>query len=144
MAIITHKNKRAKMVAKQFNALYPHMLDDYLKNGGSTYSYEGKRTEGFAVGGYTKANEAFTLPDEKLALNDSYWFKHYVSRVVEEYEHLLNNEYYYIGTWHDKALDLLTIDIVRVFKDKDEALKIAKHREQSHIYDLSSSEEIKV
>ena len=142
--IQSYAKKRAKMVTKQFNALYHHMLNDYLKNDGSTYSYEGKRTEGFAVGGYTKGAIAHTVPDEELRTDDSYWFKHYVSRVVEEYEHLLNNEYYYIGTWHDKALDLLTIDIVRVFKDKDEALNIAKHRGQSHIYDLSTSELIAI
>lgn len=135
---------KQKMVTKVFNSLYPLMFKDYLNSGGSTYSHEGKRTEGFAVGGYADNNEVSYVEFGDLELNDLYWFKHYVQKVVEKYSDKLAKSRYFIGTWHDAENDMLVIDLVRVFEKEFQAVEIAQHRNQSHIFDLGSQNLIKV
>ena len=131
-----------KMVAKQFNTWYPYMFDDLIKSGGSTYSYEGRKKSGIAVGGYSKNGHHVDAKDLKKL--DRLWFIHHVRRVVEEYEHLLSQQNYYIGTYLDSDLNVLFIDIVKVFVDKDEAMLQATNNGQRCVYDLATGKYYKV
>jgi len=123
-----------KMVAKQFNTWYRYMFGDLLKTGGSTYSYEGKKDSGITVGGYGKTKYIVTASN--LGKTDLLWFTHHVRRVVEEYEHMLANQNYYIGTWLDTETNELHIDIVKVFVSMNQARVEAIINRQESIYDL--------
>ena len=127
--------KKERQVAGQFNRLYVHMFNDLLKNGGSTYSYEGKCESGIAVGGYAKNKHH--IEAKALTGKDLLWFTHVVRRVVEEYEHLLADHNYYIGTWHDKSTSTLFMDVVRVFSSEEAAFKDAKGNKQRLVYSIS-------
>lgn len=127
---------KERMVTKQFNPLYRHMFEDLLSTGGSTYSYEGKKETGFAVGGFGKNH--YHVEAKGLGQGDLLWFTNVVRKVVEEYPHLLSQNNYYIGTWLDPELNTLFIDIVRVFADKDEARNAAFLNDEKVIYDLGT------
>ena len=126
------------MVAKQFNSWYPHMFTDVLKSGGSTYSYEGRKISGYAVGGFSKVQHHVEILD--IAQGDLLFFTNMVRKVVEEYEHLLSQQNYYIGTHYLEEIGVLFIDIVKVYQDKDEAISVGNENQQVSIYSIDKDE----
>ena len=122
------------MAAKQYNPLYKHMFNDLLKDGSSTYSFEGKRDKGIAVGGYSKTKHH--IEAKNLSEKDLLWYTNIVRRVVEEYTHLLELQTYYVSTHVDTELNTLFIDIVRVFNNNESAFEAGRNNKQRLVYDI--------
>jgi len=131
---------RERMVTKQFNPLYLHMFSDLLITGGSTYSFEGKKTSGIVVGGFSKTRHS--IDAKNLTSKDLLWFTNVVRRVVEEYEHILSDHTYYVGTWLDKEAGILFIDICRVFATKEAAIIAGLGNDQKIVYNIDDGEYI--
>lgn len=112
--------------------LTKELYNEILENGGLTLDKNFNRIDkktGFmvSVAGFEKKFNNFTYEEVKA--------------VVDEYKSLLKG-CLYLGFWIDEGN--LYIDVSKWFRDKSEALKFGKQNKQIAIFDLKTSESIKV
>lgn len=112
--------------------LTKELYNEILKNGGLTLNKDFEKIDkkdGFMVSieGFERKLKHFTYEDVKA--------------VVNEYKDLLKG-CLYLGFWIDEGN--LYIDISKWFRDKSEALKFGKQNKQIAIYNIKTSESIKV
>jgi hypothetical protein len=112
----------------------PDQVEEHEKNGGSTFTPEGKNLAGedtHAVGAYPER----TLPVDKLT-----------PEVLEKFKadnaDLLGDGKHAIGTWKDPDTGKTALDIVKTIPDREEAIKAGQDANQKAIYNLKTGETI--
>jgi hypothetical protein len=109
-------------------------LAEHEKNGGSTFSADGKDLNGtdkYSVGAYPDRTEHVdNLTTEKLEE-----FKKKNSDVLSKEDHA-------VGTWKDPDTGKTVLDVAKTYADRDEAIAAGKAANQKSIYHLGGEGEI--
>jgi len=110
-------------------------LAEHEKNGGSTFSSDGKDLNGtdkYSVGAYPDRTEQV----DKLTPERLEEFKKKNADVLAKEDHA-------VGTWKDPDTGKSVLDVAKTYADRDEAIAAGKAANQKSIYDLAKGKEIK-
>lgn len=115
------------------------VLQETRENGGSTVSVIGEKLPeaGYMVGGSVDGFhvDVFTTDNDISAMLETYIHRNYA---------LLTRGNVFLGGWLDKETDELWFDVSDKYNVKEYALMIAADRGELAIWDIASSEEIRV
>lgn len=104
------------------------LFESYLVDGGATATLEGKSPlSGFCVAPSKDTEEMIASP---------YFNELRLAQYIEEHKEELSLEGNHVGIWEDKGI--VYIDIVKVLKNKELALRVARNSEQLAVFDLST------
>ena len=111
------------------------IVKTHNKEGGSSYTSQGKIVDGYAVG--TQEGTGKVVEGKEVTEQD-------IKDFARENEQELKDPNKFIGTWYNKADGNTHIDISTVVKTEEDAQNLGRANKQLAVFDIKNQEEIKV